>query len=56
MRLKRQFCYTSIYNKALVEILKEIPLSVYNKLDARRLDAVKRDREIKEVELLGMCG
>lgn len=36
--------------------MKEIPLSLYNKLDSRRLDTIKRDREIKEVENLEMCG
>lgn len=47
--------YLDIYKKSLIEILKEIPLSLYNKLEARRLDAVKRDREIKEVALLELC-
>lgn len=48
--------HLDIYNNTLVEILKEIPLSLYNKLDVRRLDAIRRDIEIKEVELLSMCG
>lgn len=48
--------HLDIYKKTLVEILKEIPLSLYNKLDARTLDAIRRDIEIKEVELLSMCG
>lgn len=50
------FLHIDIYKKALVENLKEIPLSLYNKLHARRLDTVKRDREIKEVEILTLCG
>lgn len=48
--------YIDIYKKALVEILKEIPLSLYNKLESRRLDAINRDKEIKEVALLEQCG
>lgn len=36
--------------------MKEIPLSLYNKPEARRLDAIKRDKEIKEVALLEQCG
>lgn len=36
--------YLDIYKKALVEILKEIPLSLYNKLDTRRLYEIRRDK------------
>lgn len=36
--------HLDIYKKDLIEVAKEIPSSLYNKLEARRLEAIKKDK------------
>lgn len=48
--------YLDIYKKALLEIEKQIPIDLYNKLDSRRSSFIEEDKHIKVQELLTIYG